>query len=467
MTISSARLETLASKKNFAVFVLLHALFLFVILTGIKEQFIVMIGLFPIAMIAILQFEVLFFILPVFLFINLHFYGFSAAEFGAGFLIISFILTHFRIDRKELGTAPIVPILLYLCVLFISALKSVDVSMTLILILHFVLFVSLMVIFGTTISEYRVVRNIVYLIVGMVFLNSLDVFVTAASTGARAFGFAGIMFVDYVGMGIVIMFIMLVFASTDRERRISGAIMILFVIASILTQTRNSWITTFITITILMTLIQKKHRELQLRMGIIGKYILTGGLVLVMAVLLAMVINPETFNRLKDVSDKSDVLISETGEVKNSFISRLLIWHTAYNGFMANPLLGVGAYSFPLSSMYYYTIPEQLYTVYVEKLTPHQTYIAVIVETGLIGLLIFSSMIVAMLKYTWKVMNLYVHSEEKKIVFALGSGILYICISMFTTDAWLWGHGIVLFGIVFGCIVAAEHLLMIRRSRGN
>lgn len=443
---------------GFGVLALLQLLFLLVVRTGVKEFYVLAIGLLPILLLMMLQFRILFLALPAFLFLNLHFYGFSASEFIAAVVILAFLLTHARISRADLGSAPFAAILLYLLLLFVSMVQSIEPLTTLVLISHFVIFTGLVLVIGSSVRDTQTLERLITVFIALVTLNSLHVLVLAAITGSRVFGFAGIMFVDYVGIAVVIAFIRALFARTERQRITAVLLLFLFTVALVLTQTRTSWISTFIVIAIMMLLVARNESSLGLPVGMVKRYAVNSGMVLIAVLLLALVFNPSTFDRLADVSSGSDQMISETGVVKNSLVSRLLIWHTAYNGFMAHPILGIGAYSFPLTSMHLYTIPEELYILYVDTLTPHQTYIAVAVETGIIGLIVFSAMIFSILRYTWRLAQRHWTHPDRQILFSFSGGVLYITVSMITTDAWLWGHGVVLFALLLGSMIAFERI---------
>ncbi len=436
----------------------LQVVFIVFVGSGFKEQYVMVFGLLPLMAIALLHFDSLLVVIPATLFYNIHYYGFSSSEFFASLLVISFLLTHRRIQRDDFGSAPYKIIGAYLALMVISAVKSIEPMMTLVLISHFVIFICLIAAVGASVRDIGTIKRLLSLFLFFVLLNSIHVMVLALLTGGRVFGFAGIMFVDYAGIGITIAFIHSLFAPSSVQRRRYGVLMSVFVTALILTQTRTSWISTFVIVSLLSILIWKNESAMGLTTGTMRRIVAIGVIVLAVGFMVAVTLNPDTFQRLGDVSGGSDPLITETGDVKNSLVSRLLLWHTAYNAFIANPFLGIGAYSFPLSSMYFYTIPEPLFAMYVETLTPHQTVIAVLVETGIIGLIVFSLMIRAVGQFVWRVVKKNMNHPDRSTVYSVGSGILYILVSMLTTDAWLWGHGIVLFGILMGFIVAIDRL---------
>jgi O-antigen ligase len=297
----------------------------------------------------------------------------------------------------------------------------------------------------------------IYLI--LVFLNSVDVIVQAIITSKRVFGFAGIMFVDYVGIGVVMGVALTIFSKGTLKRITFSLLTLVFIIALIFTQTRTSWISTFLTVAIVLLFIAFNEKQYGFAEGSIRRFFLSAVIVIIVALSIALYLNPDTFNRLSEVNNKSEPLIPESGFVRNSLVSRFLIWHTAYNAFISNPVLGIGAYAFPFSSTYYYKISDVLFDIYVKGLSPHQTFIAVAVETGIVGLVAFATLLIALVRYTLRTMVELSKSSEHYLSVLLGGSIIYIIISMFTTDAWLWGHGIILFGMLIGLQFALVRII--------
>jgi O-antigen ligase len=175
-------------------------------------------------------------------------------------------------------------------------------------------------------------------------------------------------------------------------------------------------------------------------------------------------VNPNVFERTEEFSKTNKEVLTEEGKVTSSLISRFFIWHTATNAFLDKPWTGIGIYTFPYLSQKYYTIPDLLYESYVKEKTPHIAYLAVIAETGVIGLLGFLVFIYYMLRTSFSTIKLAENRKEKILVLILTWTILYITISMFMTDAWLWQRGIVAWGMFLGMGLAFRKLLLIRKT---
>jgi O-antigen ligase len=91
-----------------------------------------------------------------------------------------------------------------------------------------------------------------------------------------------------------------------------------------------------------------------------------------------------------------------------------------------------------------------LFEDYVKGKTPHVTFIAVAVETGLIGLFAFLFFLIASLKFSYDSIKHSRSFEDTSFSLLLFGPLIYITISMLMTDAWLWGQGMILWGILLG-----------------
>ena len=186
--------------------------------------------------------------------------------------------------------------------------------------------------------------------------------------------------------------------------------------------------------------------------------VLAGGYVLVQK------INPEFAQRTEETTDFKNS-ISSTGKVENTLVTRLFIWGTAFNMIQKHPILGVGAYSFPITSKYYYTIPKILYQKYVKGRTPHITFLAVLVETGIVGLIGFMFFIISVLVIVMRTIRLAVKKTDKIRTIILTWIFIYIFISMCMTHSWIWGQGAIVFGIVLGLNLANRRNLLALKSQ--
>jgi O-antigen ligase len=169
-------------------------------------------------------------------------------------------------------------------------------------------------------------------------------------------------------------------------------------------------------------------------------------------------VNPKIEQRVSSLEEGGSVEFDPNLAQKNSLITRMLIWDTALRAFSEHPIVGVGAYGFMYVSRQYARMPWFLYEKFVSGMSPHQTHFAALVETGIVGWLGFLVFLVAIVRYPIRVLR-QVRGERARHYALVGAvAVVYCVISMFFTDAWLWGQGIVLLGLILGLVTANAKL---------
>ena len=170
-------------------------------------------------------------------------------------------------------------------------------------------------------------------------------------------------------------------------------------------------------------------------------------------------VKPGVFKRVSSQS-LEPLSESQSGDVTiSSFITRFFIWHTAYQAFLAHPLTGIGLYSFPFSSQYYFTIDPIFYKLFVKNLPAHTTVLALLAEVGIIGTLGFLIFLTSVFKLL--INNLKKSISELNRLYSLMLIFLqvFILISMIMTDAWLWGNQLMLWAMLLAFSVSNKKLI--------
>jgi O-antigen ligase len=304
---------------------------------------------------------------------------------------------------------------------------------------------------GAAVTDFKKIKLILNTFLFFSLANAVHLILMAVLTGRRVFGFAGIMFVDYAGIAIVIS--LLFFLYNKKFRWLYFGVFLVVAVSLILTQTRNAWISSGLLIFFIMVQFYFKGRKISAES--INKFLMI--IVMFIAVLTvgiqALTFNPKAFERVQTMNRETNQKATEVSDL-NTLATRVFIWHTSWNAFKENPYTGVGLYNFQFVSKEYYSIDYRLYKDFVEGLSPHQTHIEILTETGLIGLTGFLIFLGAILLFAEKNIRLSRNKSEifySNLIFWL---FMYILVSMMMTDAWLWGHGLILWGIVVGLIIS-------------
>jgi O-antigen ligase len=391
------------------------------------------------------------------LYVDVHIAYYSSAVALSFFLVLSFIVTHRDIAWKGFASPLTAPILVYgLCIVpsFLNASKP---DMSIVGLGNVAAFLVVLYTAGAGLKTHREIRQMAGLYLAVTFLNGLIVIALSAAGERRPFGVSGIMYVDYAALGVC-MSVAMSAVSRGSTRVLLAFLACVITLALILTQTRNTWISAGITLTVLiMYLIM--HPEIA---GLSRKKLFAVAVAAIVgiAVLGAVVVslNPNVARRATELTGGGMNPADQQGSQINSLVSRYLIWDTALHAFIAHPVVGIGAYAFPYSSRHYSTLPAEWYELYVEGNSPHETYIAVLAETGVVGMLGFLVFVVAALRCAYRSIALVPHAQGKRYGFVAAIGVTYCFVSMGFTDAWMWGQGIVLLGIVLAAMVANRRI---------
>jgi putative inorganic carbon (hco3(-)) transporter len=439
--------------KNYSL--LIFGLALTVVLTftfsAIGNRFIpiLFISILPIILVSLLNYRIIFSLLIISLFINLYYEQLSSSVWLAAFVPLSALICFRDFKMHDLKLPITTPLVIYILVMIISLINSVELMFSLLLMYNMLAFIFIVYTSSVSIMDKKEIISYIILFLILNLLNSFHVIAQGLVSSRREFGFAGIMFVDYVGIAITMNFILILINRRKDFRIILIISFLILIIALLITETRNAWISTFLSLFLSLIFLIIKSKTLEFSKSFVVVGIIISTIFLSSVFIFVSSVKPDVSERAQETTNVEEG-INKEGQVQNSLLSRLLIWHTAYNAFLANPVIGIGAYSFPVSSQHYYTIPKFLFDDYVKGLTPHLTYIAVITETGIVGLITFIIFLISSLKFAYDGFRYSKTIDEKRFSFLVFWPLVYITISTFMTDAWLWGQGIVLWGIFLG-----------------
>ncbi|HKI79596.1 MAG TPA: O-antigen ligase family protein [Ignavibacteriaceae bacterium] len=418
----------------------------------------------PVVIISLFNFRLVYSLLIISLFFIISYFRFTTSVLFTAIFYLAFLINFRELKFSDFKSPLTLPIIIYLLSVLPSLMNTIKVSTSLLLMYNFIAIVFTMYITLAATDDHGDIRLYIKVFLSMVFINGLFVIYEAVKLDVRTFGFTGIMYVDYVGLAIVITFCFSLF-NYGAKRLFYLSLLFIFVVMSFLTQTRNPWISIIFTIIIMLFYSIRKSGELK-----INKRLLIGILMIfIIAIPLTYItiqnLNPDLVSRVQAKSLEGT--FDQYGMVENSLVSRALIWDTALNAFFHHPVIGIGVYSFPLSSEMYSEIPKFLYDLYVKGVTPHMGYLAVITETGVIGFIGFMILILAIIKLIFQNLSLAGSADDNLLTSMLSWSLMYITISLGMTDAWLWGQGPILWGILLGLTLAQRKLLLNKSAAAN
>ncbi len=307
------------------------------------------------------------------------------------------------------------------------------------------------------IRSFGAMRRVAFVFLILTAITASDVIVMALASGRREYGFAGVMFVDYAGLSVNVIALMVLF-TRRLPRALLAALGLIVGMGLILTQTRNAWIVTGVTLAFAFSyLIRHPHIA-----GIARKHLIAiavaGCIVLAGLTVVTIALNPSVGSRATDLAEANTVDTPDALIIRNTLLTRMLIWDTSLNAFIAHPLVGVGVYGFIDASYDYSRLPAILYALYVRNMSPHLTFLEVLAETGLIGMAGFLFLLVSVVRLASRTVREAKELAAQRHAFVAFIVIVYCTISMFFTDAWLWGQGVVLGGLLVGLVLANRRI---------
>lgn len=365
------------------------------------------------------------------------------------FLLISALINFKGNLIKEVNNQLLFPLLIY----FVSTLPSfVNTPAPLLSLRDLSNLISLIIVFFVTILGFSSKKKMMFvfsIFIVAVFLHSLFVIYLGVTTGSRVFGILGVYYIDYAGLGSVVTFILALY-NKGTKRIIFSTIFIIITLGLILTQTRNAWFSAAFAIGTLILFLFFNAKKAFIKRSIL--------ILLALAVIGLLIVSSSGTG--VDVGDRLDVnkrAITLTDDPEsvglNSFVSRSMIWHTAFYAFLEHPLIGIGPYAFKYTSQLYYVIPKGFYKLYVEGRTPHITYLQVLTETGIVGFMAFLFFIIALIKLLVQSLKLLIERDDFIITLMIIWSLVYIIFSMMMTESWLYGPYIVWLGVLLGFLV--------------
>jgi O-antigen ligase len=378
------------------------------------------------------------------------------------FLLISLLINYYSINWAELKN-PLNRSLLFFFILIIpSYFYSTDPLLSIIKSYQLIAFLIVFYSLSIGINTQKKIINTLLFFIGIVSLDSVTVIIRGIITKERVFGYSGVFYVDFVGICLILTFI-LFFYSSGFKKKIFGVLICMQILGIILTQTRNAWISFSLSFLLLLIYLVLKGNKIKLKRSSIILFAFVSIFAFTSIFLVSNFISGGAERRLESVATTTILTDSPTSVNENSLLSRVFIWHTAYLAFRAHPVFGIGAYSFPFSSQYYYKIPKPFYKMFVQNLPPHLGYLEILTETGIVGFIGFITFLTSVLSFAYSGIKNSITREDYLISMMLFFSMVYITISLAMTDAWFWGQQLMLWSMLLGLCFSNYKILKSRK----
>jgi O-antigen ligase len=179
--------------------------------------------------------------------------------------------------------------------------------------------------------------------------------------------------------GAVMAFSLLTTSKPGRARLLYGILTAILLMGSLLGEERHPWLS-LIVAGMMVGFYSGRRKKLLV------------SLVLLMVTAAALVVSVP---RLREMTIARFAEAETSSESQNSLLSRLVLWSIAYKFFESNPVLGVGPKNF-ISLVPHYATSEEM--MGDDALDPHNSWIGVLAEQGLVGFFTYLVLTWALLK---------------------------------------------------------------------
>ncbi len=429
--------------------IVLLLLFFFFKNFNVGSKYLLVFFIVPLLLLLLLNIKIIYRIFILSFFFEYGMYYFYLPTLIFPFVAISFLLVY-SVKYSEMNNS----VLKYLLIFLISIVPSYFMGFShpemYLISYNLIAFISIIFITPLIIKDMQEVKNLAALYLIGSSLNAIYLIIMAILSGRREFGFAGIMYVDLVGIAIILAYSGVLFMK--RKRIISIIVTLLLFVALLFTQTRNAWLSTGVVILMLTVDFVIRHNKLNIKNSFSIKKLVPLLITIVIIISSIQLAYPEVFSRVTQTRNYSTEELAVTMDF-GSIATRFFIWQIAYSVFLANPIIGTGFHSFRFISYDYSKLNPFLYETFVKNLTPHTTILALLADTGIIGFLGFIIFLYLTIKFFRGNLKLSITPNQKIISFILYWCQIYIIVSMIMTDAWLWGTLHMLWAVILGIAV--------------
>ena len=339
--------------------------------------------LVPIGFVLPISYWIVGFLGTVFVFIELT-STMLLADLVAVIVVCIYWANFLLVEKNPIGPFPkLYPVILFLVGVGISLFDAALPGIATVHYLRYVfLFIMLYTLHHAFLYHISIRKMFGWYLAFSVIASISMIFALMQASSGRTFGFAGGLFNDML-VGANILAFGYLFAE-NRRFWLRFPLAVFLLLALVLSQTRGSWLS--FSLTLIFMSLAMWYKERNFIRGVFLKRMLPLALIMMVLIPAAFAFFPKAQESVQQrVGQTVAVETTGHGAKATSFMTRLLIWHTAVQAFLAHPVNGIGVDMFSFVSGDYYTIHPLLWDYYVRALDPHLLMLAFLSETGLIG----------------------------------------------------------------------------------
>ena len=238
---------------DYKIIIILCVLILISILFLLKNynlsgRYLIILISLPFLLISAFDFKFTFSIFILSFFYETSIYYFSLPLLLVPILFISFVI-NYKIDLNRLKSSVFIFFFIFLLCILPSYFVSIKYIESWLLSYNLIAFITVLCITIISIENIDDMKLIILVYLWGTVLSSVFLIVQAILIDKRVFGFSGVMFVDLIGIGLVISYSH--FLIKKEKRTVYAFITLLLLLALVFTQTRNAWLSSGIVLSLL------------------------------------------------------------------------------------------------------------------------------------------------------------------------------------------------------------------------
>jgi O-antigen ligase len=323
------------------------------------------------------------------------------------------------------------PILLFLAVLAISLINSVDFLFGLKNYLRHLELFSIFYILSSGLKKNDI-KNLIGFYLVITFVHALyNIFLFIHYGGAiRSFGIAGVPFADLVMPSLLFCCVSFFLAEDGRSQIKYGAIFAVLFGSLLITQTRGAIIGFTLSYLFISFLLTKGKKSLKLsgtRKRIVR---LTLGMTAI--IMLVIALHPSLFTGF---SHRFYTLTQGPGE---TIQLRFLLWSLSLKAFLHSPILGIGLGQFTRIALIFPEVRFIPLINYISGMGAHNVVLSYLAETGIVGVLCLFYFMFSFLKLAWLKFEKSKTRNDLVLSSTLLGTLFFVAVSSFYAGEWFW-----------------------------
>ena len=368
-----------------------------------------------------------------------------AAFIFIGAVIISWFFKYSpTIDKTALDYSIIALIMATVLSAVFAYKPSLSVVPTARIILLYFMFRSIYYLAGKM-SSFKILGYFIHIFTLFSLYNCIVFFASGGSL--RIFRISGIAFETFCLIGVPVSLAFAIWSQKKAGRFFYSIIFLINLAATIATMSRGALLTLFIAVPVLLFVSHRKAK----RMGCNYARRYVRGFVMVLIPLLLIAVVASGYFLL--LGERLEELGAD--QPTGTILLRLSLWKAAFNGFLLDPLTGIGIGNFRVIDDLLTNLKFDAVRYYIVGMSFHNVFLQYLSETGLPGALAIFFLGWTAFRLGRRIMHKNDQKSDMPLTAALYISSFVFFITIFYMRAWTWGQEGYVLAIILGLLARA------------